>query len=87
MSSEARVEVAVDGLGLKARAARPVVLSMEGRLKESFREMGRPCSGPIGVPVRERCASRERACARAPSKRGSVRQRVSCWAIAARCSG
>ena len=74
---------AVSRAGCEAKAARPIVLSVPAMWKVSFREMGRPCRGPRGLPVRRRWSSRLRAWARALVKRGSVRQRVSWWAIAA----
>ena len=55
--------------------------------KLSFTEMGRPWSRPRGWPVRARWASSSEARERAGAKRGSVRQLVSWWDMAARFSG
>ena len=40
--------------GRLQREARPMLLSMSFIQKESLMEMGRPCRGPRGVPVRAR---------------------------------
>lgn len=69
--------------GFEHSAAMPRVESTPVMLKLSFMEMGRPWRGPMGLPVRERWVSRWRACCRADVNRGSVMQRVNCWAIAA----
>ena len=70
--------------GLLHREAMPMLLSMSFIQKESLTEMGRPCRGPSGVPVRARWVSRYVARERARGKRGSVRQVVNWWHIVAR---
>lgn len=62
--------------GLAQRDAMPMLLSMSFIQKLSLTEIGRPCRGPRGVPVRARWASRKEARERARGKRGSVRQLV-----------
>lgn len=71
--------------GLNARLAKPVVESTPSTSKVSLTEIGRPCKGPKGFPVCLIWASRKETRFSATSKRGSVRHRVSWWAIAARC--
>lgn len=70
--------------GRKASAAMPMEESMPVIWKLSFTDMGRPWRGPRGLPVRARCESSSEARATAAEKRGSARQFVNWWAIAAR---
>lgn len=79
--------VSSDGFvaGLKDRAVNPMDESSPGIWKVSLREIGRPCSGPTGLPWWARWASRVAARSRAASKLISVMQLVNCCAMAARC--
>lgn len=74
--SSISTKVALYSAGLLTRDVKPTVLSLPLTLKLSFREIGRPCSGPTSLPVRLRWLSRDLALVMASSKNTSLRQFV-----------
>lgn len=69
-----------DGSGSLAKAAIPIDDGCGGVIKQSLSDIGKPCSGPMGLPCSARYLSRNSARRRASEKSTSVTQLVySCF--------